>query len=361
MTNQHQEQEIILKPKLNGFLITYIIFSLPGFLISLLIILLIFFVFLGAIFSTSSEATELSSGELKLNTLTQNSSESGILIYNLNGPISVGSSNSPSLVRETQIYTEKVAQDIRNLKNIPQVKNVVFRFNSPGGELVASKILGKQIQELSTTLDSNETESVFYYDRLSASGALYATYTTEKSYVVASDYGETGSIGVITTLPNLSGTAEKIGYSQTVVKSSNYKDLGNIFRDPTTEEVKYIQDQINTEFNQFKTLLKKSRNLNDGQVERVTTGEVFNNVEAKNLGLIDEIGGLDVAIARAAKNVDLSSYNVYEVDSAGTTLDNLFAEGGLQSYFLSGNLNKAIDRTTFFLPGRVYLIDENRI
>ncbi|NJK70959.1 MAG: signal peptide peptidase SppA, partial [Thermales bacterium] len=84
-----------------------------------------------------------------------------------------------------------------------------------------------------------------------ASGGLWSSYKVNDSYIVGSPYGETGSIGVVLTLPNFTGLADKVGYTETVIKSSNAKDIGNPLRTPSTEEIDYLEQRVTQNYDKF--------------------------------------------------------------------------------------------------------------
>jgi protease-4 len=357
--NSHnQEETLVVKPRLTGFLITYIIFAIPGFITAFIWLLISLFILIGVAAGVSGGTEEVN--DLTLKTIQESSNDEGILIYDLTGAITVGSDTLPASSRESAVYTELVEEDFRKIKENDNIKNVVFRFNSPGGEVAASKILGDLIEGL--TADLGQSESVFYYDRLAASGALYATYGTE-NYVVGSPYGETGSIGVLLTLPNLSGTAEKIGYSQEVIKSSDQKDIGNIFREPTEDEISYFQEQIDEEFQRFTDTVKTGRELNDQQIAEVANGLVWLNDEARDLGLVDSVGFVDEAVSRAASNAGLNEYDVWEVQTEIGLFDDFIASNQTTSQLFStvSGATASVDRATWFRPGVLYAVDEYRI
>jgi protease IV len=354
--NNQTTQTVIVKPKIGGFLWAYIIFSLPGFLVSILwvIVSVILMIALLAGIGATSQANA-GQESLGLEVLKTGKSSDGVLVYDLAGAITSGNFSNSSTGLE--INTTKVAKDFAKIKANPQIKNVVFRMNTPGGELYASEILG----DLMADLQNSKVKTVpnIYFDQISASGGLWSSYKT-KAYVIGSPYGETGSIGVIQAIPNYKGIADKIGYSQTIIKSSESKDIGNPFKDMTMDEKKFLQSQLDIYYNRFKSIVATGRNLDLNQVESLATGFVFSNAEAKQKGLLDEVGSIDTLIQKSAKEAGLSSdYSVYKVERKSNPFGSLLSglEGSsLLNFFGSQNLPVP----TKLQSGQVYLIDESR-
>ena len=350
----------IIKPKLGGFLAAYIIFGLPG-LVASLVWLLVGVVALVGISASIASAELQPTDTLTFTEIKSGDRKKTILVYNLNGPISIGTSSLPSSSRETGIYTELVKKDFDLIKKESNIENVVFRLNTPGGEATASKILGDLINDL--VKSKGQDEALFYFDRIAASGGLLAAYKSPKNYIIGSPYGMTGSIGVYLTLPNFTGTAEKIGYSQTVIKSTSGKDLGDPLEPTTKQTIEYYQKQIDRQFSDFKNITASGRKMTVEEVAKVADGMVYFNDEAKKMNLLDELGSLDLATSRAAKNSNLGdNYRVEEIKSEFGIFESLLANNATQNFFgISKSTQKVIDRATFFKPGTAYYIDETRI
>ena len=355
-------QQIEIKPQVGGFLWSYIIFSLPGFisgLIWLLISIIIFIAVLIGVFTSGSRAQNETT--LKLTNIHSSSKSEGILVYDLKGAISSSSDGASSFSRTSGIYTDLVRKDFEEIKKNNNIKNVVFRLNTPGGEIYASEILGDLIANLIQS--KGQSQAVFYFDELAASGGLWATYKNTNNYVVASKYGETGSIGVIITLPNYKGIADKIGYSENVIKSAPSKDLGNPLRDLTSDEKAYFQKQVDSKYDQFVTLIANGRNISKDKIKPIANGLTYSNLEAKSVGLVDEVNDVNAAIDRAAKNSNLgANYNVWEIENETGFFESLFGASGISNLLgVPQAATKAIDRATSLEPGKTYLIDEYRI
>ena len=351
--NQLPPQTHIIKPQLRGFFWAYIIFSLPSFLTSVLVLSLVIILTLVSIAGAGSSKSGVDKQEpLALETIQKSKNPNGILIYELSGAITSGNFNTNG--SELEINTRKVAKDFEQIKKNPLIKNVVFKFNTPGGELYASEVLG----DLITDLQSSKNQSVpnIYFDQLSASGGLFSSYKT-KGYIMGSKYGETGSIGVIMKLPNYKGIADKIGYSQTTIKSSASKDIGDPFRDVSPDERNYFQDQLNTHYKRFKDIVASGRKISPNKVEELATGLVFNNQEALQKGLLDNIGDINQLVQKSASEVSLTDYSVYKIEKKSDVLSRFFSGSSVLNIFGASQLSIPTKLNT----GQPYLIDELRL
>lgn len=364
MTTQiHSDKQYIeVKPKVRGFFLTYILFSLPGFiagLVWLVITIIILVAVTSMAISGSNGGNSSSANTLSLESVQKGGSE-GILIYDLSGEIQTGSKTLPGSARNAGIYTEVVEKDFQKIKEDSKIKNVVFRLSTPGGSVFASQVLADLIKDL---LDNKgQTQGVFYFDQIAASGGLWATYQN-KNYVVGSKYGETGSIGVILSVTNYKKLADNIGFSQTTIKSSPSKDIGNPLRDLTPDETKFLQKQVDTEYLKFIGVVASGRSLSESKVKEFANGYVYTNNEALSLGLLDEIGGLDRAISKAASNAKLGNgYSVWQIKSELGLVDSLLSQTSLSSLVNStAQTAQQINKASALESGVVYAIEPSRL
>jgi protease IV len=352
----NNQQTVIVKPKLGGFLWAYIIFSIPAFLSGLMWLVIVFLILVGSLAAVGGSKTSNGISRedpLNLQVVQSAKNPDGILIYDLTGAITSG--NFSASGTDVEINTRKVAKDFAQIKANSNIKNVVFRMNTPGGELYASEVLG----DLMSDLQTSKVKSVpnIYFDQISASGGLWSSYKT-KGYIMGSPYGETGSIGVIKHIPNYKGIADKIGYSQTTIKSSASKDIGDPLRDVSADEKKYLQDQLDVYYNRFKSIVAAGRKLESSQVEAMATGLVFPNFEAKQKGLLDEIGDINKLVQKSASEANLpADYTVYKIEHKSDILSRFFQGSSILSLFQSQNL----PLPTRLQPGYIYLIDETKV
>jgi protease-4 len=174
------------------------------------------------------------------------------------------------------------------------VKAVVLRINSPGGAVTASDIMYQDL--LHFRRDTHKPVVACMMD-VAASGAYYLAMGCDKVY--AHPTTVTGSIGVIMSLYNASGLFEKIGVCSNPIKSGPNKDLGNPARPMTEEERAILQGMVDSFYAQFVNVVVKGRNLPEERVRALADGRVYTGIDAKQLGLVDEVGYLEDAIGAA--------------------------------------------------------------
>lgn len=222
------------------------------------------------------------------------------LIVNARASGLLGSGENPvALFRER---LDAAAADSR-------VKAVVLRINSPGGAVTASDIMYQDL--LRFRRDTNKPVVACMMD-VAASGGYYIAMACDKVY--AHPTTVTGSIGVIMSLYNAHGLFEKIGLASNPIKSGPNKDLGNPGRPMTEEERQILQGMVNGFYDQFVAVVVKGRNLPDERIRVLADGRVYMGIEAKKLGLVDEIGYLDDAIQAAMDMACLCDAKVVAYD-----------------------------------------------
>ncbi len=192
-----------------------------------------------------------------------------------------------SMLQETVSQLKRAEKD----KNI---RAVVLKIDSPGGATTASDILYHEILAYKKKTDVKIIVSMM---DVAASGAYYISLPAD--YIIAHPTTVTGSIGVIFLYPRIDGLMEKIGLTVEVSKSGKNKDMASPFRVPTAEERKMIQQITQTLGNRFIDLVTENRKLDPTSIDQIATARIFLPEEALRLGLIDEIGYLSDAVARA--------------------------------------------------------------
>jgi protease IV len=205
----------------------------------------------------------------------------------------------------TQIGGDRLARQIRKLRLDPKVKAVVLRVNTPGGSATASEIIQREV-----ILTKKVKPVVVSMGSTAASGGYWIS--TYGSRIFAEPNTITGSIGVFGLQPNFQKLANDNGVTWDVVKTGKFADSRTVSRPKTQEEIAVIQRIIGDIYDQFVTKVAQSRKLDPKKVAEIAQGRVWSGLEAKKLGLVDEIGGLNQAIAAAAKLAKLDRWHVME-------------------------------------------------
>jgi len=179
------------------------------------------------------------------------------------------------------------------------VKAVVLRINSPGGTVTASDMIYKQVKRIRKGTDRQAGKPVVAMMMdVGASGGYYIACGADR--IVAEPTTITGSIGVVMHVLNIKGLFDKLGISAETIKSGQMKDAGSLFRKLTEQEQKVFQDIIDEFYGRFIEVVKTGRpEMPEEKIKEIADGRVFSGQQAKELGLIDNLGDLRTAIGIA--------------------------------------------------------------
>lgn len=184
---------------------------------------------------------------------------------------------------------------------------VVIRVDSPGG-------LVTETEEIFNALVRFKKDTgVKVYVSMgaeAASGGYYVACVGDRIFATKSTI--TGSIGVVTQLLNYEELMNKLGIRSIVLKSGSYKDMGSPYRELTEEEKKMFQDIVDLEYESFLQVVAESRKLTPEDLRKYARGQIFLGLQAKEIGLVDELGDLEDTIGTLAKNLGLSHYVISE-------------------------------------------------
>jgi protease-4 len=241
-----------------------------------------------------------------------------IAVYYACGDIVDESSTSSSLSDE-QIVGDEVVSDLRDLRENDDVKAVVLRVNSPGGSAFASEQIWHAIQLLKA-----KKPVVVSMGDYAASGGYYISCGANK--IVAEPTTLTGSIGIFGVIPNFTKLANKIGLTFDGVKTNKMSDLGVLGTSLTPEEKSLIQMRIANGYNTFVSRCAQGRKMSKSAIESIAQGRVWSGEKALKLGLVDEMGNIDKAIAIAAKLSKISNYSVTSYPEQKSILSTLLKE-----------------------------------
>ncbi|MBD1849880.1 signal peptide peptidase SppA [Leptolyngbya sp. ST-U4] len=193
---------------------------------------------------------------------------------------------------------DRLASTLRDIRQDDDIKAVVLRINSPGGSATASDLIAREVLLL-----KKEKPVVVSMGSYAASGGYQIA--TNANRIFASPTTVTGSIGVFGVLPNFQKIANANGITWDTVKTGRLADLDTIARPKTPEELRILQGVVNRLYDRFITLVSTSRSLPKQRVAEIAQGRVWSGAEAKRIGLVDEIGGIEDAIQAAAKEAKL--------------------------------------------------------
>ena len=212
-----------------------------------------------------------------------------VAVISLNGPIQ--SESSGFLFGGSVISPQLVRSQLERAKNDAAVKAIVLQVESPGGSVAAC-------QEILNEIERVEKPIVVSFGTVAASGGYYISTKADK--IVALPGTLTGSIGVISEMPNLKGLYQKLGIEMEVFIAGKHKDMYAGLRELTPEEKVLMQEMTDQLYDQFVQVVIEGRSLSEEKVRELATGQLYTGVEAKELGLVDELGGLNKAIDLAA-------------------------------------------------------------
>ncbi|MEI5905460.1 signal peptide peptidase SppA [Bacillus spongiae] len=211
-------------------------------------------------------------------------------------------------------------EQLKSVKEDSSVKGIILSVNTPGGGTAESA----QIHEMLVKI-KEETEKPLYVSMgsMAASGGYYISAPADK--IFASRETMTGSLGVILQSINYSGLAEKYGVEFVTIKSGPYKDILSPSRPVSDEEKKILQDMIDNSYEAFVDVIAEGRGMDEKKVRELADGRIYDGLQAREVGLIDEFGYLDDVINAMRNDHNLEGAQVirYE-DSVGFGLGSLF-------------------------------------
>ena len=208
---------------------------------------------------------------------------------------------------EQNIYSENLSKTIRKAREDENVKAIVLRVNSPGGSAVASAIIGRELD-----LTKAEKPIIVSMGDYAASGGYWIS--AKADYIFADPTTLTGSIGVFGTFPNLQGLLnDKIGLTFDVAKTNENADFGTVTQPLTEFQYGKLQEMVVKTYDDFTKRVAEGRGLTQSYVDSIGQGRVWSGVDAIGIGLVDQLGDMEDAIAYAAQKANLGEdYKVTE-------------------------------------------------
>jgi protease-4 len=214
------------------------------------------------------------------------------------GPFSFGDKIAIVEIRGVIAQSSGVIDEIHQYLEDDAVKAIILRIDSPGGGVGPSQEIHREILKV-----KGKKKIVTSMGSVAASGGYYIACASD--LIVANPGTITGSIGVIMEFTNIEELFRKIGIKGVVLKSGEHKDIGSPFREMTPEEKRIIQEVIDNVHQQFIKAVADGRKLDRSKVTEIADGRILTGEQAKQLGLVDQIGNLDDAIDATAKLVGI--------------------------------------------------------
>jgi protease-4 len=224
---------------------------------------------------------------------------------------------------EGQIGGEALSRELRKVRNDAKVKSLVLRVNSPGGSVIASERIQREL-----SLINAKKPVVVSMGSLAASGGYWIS--TASRQIFAEPNTITGSIGVFAIVPNVKGLANRHGVTFDTVKTGRYADILTLSRPRTDAELAVLQRGTDAVYDAFIERVAQSRRLPVDSVRAIAEGRVWSGTQALRLGLVDSLGGLDAALRTAARLARITGdYDVREYPRVKTATERLteFFEG----------------------------------
>lgn len=201
---------------------------------------------------------------------------------------------------------DEIAERIREISRDPDYKAIVLRVNSPGGSVSGSDTI---LNEISRSR-AKGLPVVVSMGSVAASGGYWIAMDSDR--IFASEQTVTGSIGVFGLLPNLKGLMGNFSLYWDTVKTNDSSDIMSVSRPKSDRELAIVQKYVDRIYARFISLVSENRDLNASEVDQIAQGRVWMGQDAYELGLVDELGGLQNAIAYGAELAGVADYKIDE-------------------------------------------------
>lgn len=239
-----------------------------------------------------------------------------------------------TLSSEEGINPEKVINDLRKIREDDSIKALVFRVNSPGGSAYGSEQIWREI-----ALMKEKKPVIVSMGDYAASGGYYISCAAD--YIVANPTTLTGSIGIFGMFPNFGGLMnDKLGLHFDMVKTNKFADFGSINRPFNEGEKEIMQNYINNGYELFVKRCADGRGMSTETIKKIAEGRVWTGAAAKELGLVDELGGLDKALEIAVQKAGVESYSVINFPSPENPILSLLDQS--KEDYIQGQISKTM-------------------
>lgn len=253
--------------------------------------------------------------------LLQGEGKDKILLIDINGIIT----NTPIFIPNIGLIpgmTARVRQELEIAFEDPLIRGVLLRINSPGGTLTDSDIIYHSLMEFKK---SKKVKIVAALGDIAASGALYLAMAADEVYAHPTTL--TGSIGVIMPHIDYSDVMKRLGIRSDPIKSGEFKDMESQFRRRTPAEREMLQKLVDRQHEKFVGVIRAGRRskMNKRQIEEIADGRLLSAQEAKERGLVDDIGYLDNAYQRITRLSGFPANRLVRYSNAWITGNNIYS------------------------------------
>lgn len=201
------------------------------------------------------------------------------------------------------VKPKKMVEAIRKIRNNDKIKAVVLRVNSPGGSALSSDLIWRELELL-----KKEKPYVVSFGNVAASGGYYIACGADKIY--SQENTITGSIGVFGMLPNLEKAADNMGITTDVVSTNKHAFEFSLIKGASPEVKQLVLTGVEETYRTFVNKVADGRNMKFAEVDKIGQGRVWSSNDALEIGLVDEIGGLQDAIEYAAEKAELENFRI---------------------------------------------------
>lgn len=235
---------------------------------------------------------------------------------------------------ENTIGIDNIIESLDNAYKNKRVKAIVMRVNSPGGSALTSDMIWRKIN-----LIKNEKPIIVSMSNLAASGGYYIACAANK--IVADPYTLTGSIGVFGIIPNAQKFFNnKLGVTFDEVSTSKNSGWATITNPLNEVQKKFIQTQVDDIYFDFVSKVATGRNMSFEEIDKIGQGRIWSGIDAKNIGLVDTLGGINLAIKIAAESAGIEKFKIVEYPAQKETFEILME-------FLSTKIENSVNNSLF--------------
>lgn len=258
-----------------------------------------------------------------------------VAVYYATGDI-VQDESPTSFGSDEQIVGSKVVKDLKKLADDDDIKAVVLRVNSPGGSAYASEQIWHQVMNI-----KSKKPIVVSMGGYAASGGYYISCAAD--WIVAEPTTLTGSIGIFGMFPDASELMnDKLGLNVATVKTNEFADIGGYYRPFNEKESALLQGYINRGYELFTKRCADGRGLSQDSIKVIGEGRVWTGVHAKKLGLVDQLGSLEDAIAIAKKKAKIEECTVKDYPAKKSFIEQLMEDKAPENSIAETQLKQAL-------------------